>query len=336
MATVTHGFVEFKLYLYNLEEIKKKQIQIGFEKSIKENRISLSDLHSKKIVFNSLFEGHGKREFLAVLESLKSESWFDANRIVFLNNVSGEFDPPIKSVSWPWNMVNHSEFLDHVRSLQIDWDSLPRDRYFVCLMRRRSNFRGMLLKQLLTRYRPEDYRISYASMIDYEEFDSVAGVQIPILLDGHTRDHKQHQANDRRIFSCIINIIAETSSQELSSYCWNSRFITEKTFKCFSWHQLPIWWTIPGFVDDVRSLGFDVFDDVMENHHYDSEFIVDRRMMLMLETLDRVIEKISLHGIDNFNKEMMPRFKKNYQRLIDLSDRRIKYWPTIIERIQNV
>jgi hypothetical protein len=335
LAKLVREYIEYKLYYYNLEEIRNKQILSGLSQSVEEGHISWQDLHTRKLVFNTLFEGHGEEEFHAVLKSLKDEPWFNADRIIFLNNVFGIFDPPIKSVSWTWNMVNHGNFLDYLKSLHINWESLPRDRYFVCLMRRRSNLRAMLLKQLLERYRPEEYQISYASMIDYTEFDQIAKVQIPILLDGPTFDQKQHQVDDHRIFSCVINVVAETSNQDLS-YSWHSRFASEKTFKCFAWHQIPIWWTVPNFVNDVRSLGFDVFDDIMDNHSYDHEQDPGKRLTVLLATLDQAKSQIRDQGIDKFNAAMMPRFKKNYRLLVDLADQRLCHWPKIIQQIQNV
>ena len=36
-----------------------------------------------------------------------------------------------------------------------------------------------------------------------------------------------------------------------------------------AWYQFPIWYAVPGLVDQVRHMGFDVFDDVFDNHKYD-------------------------------------------------------------------
>ena len=336
-ATIAHNYIEFKLWYYNIFEIKDKKILAGIEQSIRDGKITQEDLYSKKLVFNSLFEGHGQDEFFAVLESIKDQPWFNESRIVFLNNVFGNFDSPIKSVSWTWNMVNHGGFLDYVNSLEINWENLDRNRDFICLMRRRSYLRAKLFNRLRSKYHLDDYYVSYASMINYTEFDKIAGVQIPVLLDGHTFGAQQHSANDPRIFSSIINLVVETSNQEpTGDYCWRSRFASEKTFKCFAWHQIPIWWTVPNFVNDIRSLGFDVFDDLTHGHQYDSETDPDIRMESMLDTLDHVRSQIHFKGIDKFNKEIMPRFKKNYQKLIDFSNRRMSHWPEIINHVRSI
>lgn len=337
MIEVSRDFVLVKLYPYNLQQIQQYKLLDVINTALAQNRLSTTDLHQKRIVFDTLFEGHGPTEFLAVLDSLKDQDWYDVSRIVFLNNVFDVASLPVKSVSWPWNMVNHSGWFEHLRSLELDWENIVRDRYFVCLMRRRSTQRSRLLKEILSRYDSLDYQISYASMIDYTAFDDIAGVQIPILLDAPTPGQQQHRADDPRIFSCLINIIVETSNQEPpGEQSWTSRFASEKTFKCFGWHQIPLWWTMPGLVNDVRSLGFDVFDDVMSNHDYDNQLDPQQRMCRMLDILQNSMRLIHTTGIQKFHNMMLPRLQSNYQKLLEFSDRRMSHWSEIMNRVRTI
>ena len=65
-----------------------------------------------------------------------------------------------------------------------------------------------------------------------------------------------------------MNLVVESSSQT-DPNVWRSIFITEKTFKALAWHQFPLWYAVPGLVEQVRKMGFDVFDDLFDGHRYD-------------------------------------------------------------------
>jgi hypothetical protein len=112
--------------------------------------------------------------------------------------------------------------------------------------------------------------------------------------------------------------------------------VTEKTFKCFAWHQVPIWWTMPGLVADVRSLGFDVFDDIMQDHCYDEIQDPDRRITAMLDTLDQAISKIHNVGIMQFHEQVFSRLQKNHDRLVELANLRMPHWPEILQRVKTI
>jgi len=332
-----HGLVRCRLAFFNIQEIQQGRISQEFQNALNAGILTEQDLCTRRVVFDSLFEGQGPEEFQAVIDSLRDHPWFDLDRVIFLNNVFDDCSSEIKSVRWPWQMVNHCGWFDHVRGLGIDWSTITRDRDFVCLMRRRSTQRGHLFRSLRQRYAPSTYTISYASMIDYRGYDAIAETEIPVLLDGPTPGEQQHRAQDLSIFRCMINLVVETSNQEPSSeISWKSRFVTEKTFKCFAWHQVPIWWTVPGLVADVRSLGFDVFDDIMQDHCYDEIQNADHRIAAMLDTLDQAISKIHKVGIMQFHEQVFSRLQKNHDRLVELTNLRMPYWPEILQRVKTI
>ena len=317
LISVVDGRVSVRLCYFNLNEIKYGGMAEEFETAVKNRQISLEDLESLPIVFDTMYEGHGTREFQAVLETLSRYPWFSPDRAIFEHNTFDEIPNGINAVARPAHMVEHAGWFRHHSGLNIDWKELKRNRYFICLMRRCSQERSRLAGEIRNKFVAEDYYLSYASMINYIAWDDDAQCQIPILLDGPTFGDEQHRATDTRFFSPLINLVVETSSQT-DEHAWRSLFVTEKTFKCFAWHQIPIWWAVPGLVKNIRTFGFDMFDDLLNGHAYDSVQDPVLRMSAVLDTLSDAIQRIKKLGIDKTNDLLMPRFQFNYSRLKEM------------------
>ena len=86
---------------------------------------------------------------------------------------------------------------------------------------------------------------------------------------------------------------------------WNTQFITEKTYKALSFRQLPVWCTVPGFVNRVRELGFDVFDDIID-HSYDNVKDPEKRINVIMKEIKRLLtldtRQIRLNILDRLQK----------------------------------
>jgi hypothetical protein len=314
LISVVDENIAVRLCYFNLKEIKYGGLAEEFEIALRNGNVSIEDLESRNIVFDNMYEGHGARELRAVIDSLSQYSWFSPDRAMFRHNTFDELPIGVNAIARPAYMVEHAGWFQHHDNLTINWDDLNRDRLFICLMRRRSRERSILAREIRSKFSPDDYYLSYASMINYTAWDDDAQCQIPILLDGTTFGEEQHRATDLRFFSPLINLIVETSSQ-VDENTWRSLFVTEKTFKCFAWHQLPIWWALPGLVKNIRTFGFDMFDDLLDNHRYDDIQDPVSRMDAMLSTLSQLMQHIKAMGVDAVNMRLMPRFQYNYVRL---------------------
>ena len=317
LISIINEQIIVRLCYFNLNEIKYGGLAEEFNIALRDGSISEQDLSSRDIVFDTMYEGHGSREFHAVIEALQQYPWFSTDRAIFKHNTFDQVSPGINAVSRPAYMVEHAGWFQHHEGLKIDWDTLKRDRFFICLMRRRSRERSQLAREIRTNFASDDYYLSYASMINYTAWDEDAQCQIPILLDGPTAGEEQHRATDPRFFSPLINLVVETSSQT-DEHAWRSLFVTEKTFKCFAWHQVPIWCAVPDLVKNIRTFGFDMFDDLLDSHRYDDIQDPVLRMSSMIKTLSQAITHIRSMGIDNFNNMMMPRLRSNYARLKEM------------------
>jgi len=74
-------------------------------------------------------------------------------------------------------------------------------------------------------------------------------------------------------------------------------FITEKTTKAFYMHQIPIILGAPGIVQHLRSMGYDMFDEIV-NHDYDNEDNIFKRCDMIFAELKR-LSSIPLNQLNN-------------------------------------
>jgi hypothetical protein len=67
-----------------------------------------------------------------------------------------------------------------------------------------------------------------------------------------------------------------------------SKFLTEKTVKTFCGFQIPVFVATAGFVNEIRDLGFDLFDDIVD-HSYDRIEDPALRMKAVANELFRLV-----------------------------------------------
>lgn len=124
----------------------------------------------------------------------------------------------------------------------------------------------------------------------------------------------------------IINVVIESSYDAIpyvndddflvtTPQFWSKLFFTEKTNKAFAFHQIPVFLTVPGYVEMLRSWKFDVFDDVVD-HSYDNEPDPWMRVYRVAAEVERLcsipIEQLAAtHNIDE-------RFEYNKQHLLSM------------------
>lgn len=110
--------------------------------------------------------------------------------------------------------------------------------------------------------------------------------------------------------SSFMSIVTE------SLYTENAIFPTEKTWKAFDKFHVPIFVSVPGFVEHIRSLGFDVFDDFVD-HSYDH--IRDgQHRMTEIKSVIETWSQISPQELSAIKKKLKPRLKKNQAVLQEL------------------
>jgi hypothetical protein len=181
---------------------------------------------------------------------------------------------PYPAVCLPDRLIYNGNWYMHLQHFHVNWEELEITHKLVCLMRRPSVSRGNIAKRLLAKFHRDQLIMTFGTN-GVEPSDDIKQLiwpqPYPMIVDRPMADQVfQHRIDHDRFYRAPVNLVVESSSQT-DPNTWRSVFITEKTFKALAWHQFPIWYAVPGLVDQVRQLGFDVFDDVFDNHSYDSE-----------------------------------------------------------------
>ena len=149
--------------------------------------------------------------------------------------------------------------------------------------------------------------------IPYEELFAPYKYPMAIDTDDKVGWEQQHLGLDNKFFSALVNIICETTEEE--SHPIN---LSEKTFKVFAWHQIPIWHAGPNHVRETRNLGFDVFDDII-NHDYDLvTSYIDRKNKLIESLIDFKNKYPTIDSVNELRQQLWTRFENNNKLLAKL------------------
>jgi len=269
-------------------------------------------------IFDCTNEGVGTNDIKVMLDAISTE--FPALEVRVLFNIPTTVTTEYKYTCFPGHMVAHCRFVRHVNSLNINWENIIIDRYFMSLQRRASIGRLRFTKKILDTFNKEQYILSCGSQPNEWSSESpnlkeaIHPYKLPILIDGMVdSDTKQHFHTNVDFFKCLINVITETSSQT-DDDSWREIFITEKTFKAFAYRQLPVWFAVPGTVQTVRDLGFDVFDDIID-HRYDLEINEDIRMNMVINILSRLCNQYTISELCDLRLGLWKRISNNMQHL---------------------
>jgi len=260
--------------------------------------LNYDDIAGKKLLVDFRAEGQCDKTVAVLAQYLKTLPFQD---IMFVfNTVVDTKSLPYRAVSNPTHLANFAGWFDRLDASGAMSDI---DTKFLCLMRRPSPSRARLARGLLD---IKSIRLSFGSMSpasmlgDYH--DMIPERLLPILLDGivHRETGLEHNQTNAIFKRCLFNIVAESGSQT-DPGVWRSQFISEKTFKAFGLRQIPIWFAVPGLVNNVRQLGFAMFDDIID-HNYDQIQDEQRRLEVVLD---------QVHGLDSYNLEQCQQIKQS-------------------------
>jgi hypothetical protein len=210
-------------------------------------------------------------------------------------------------------LCNQFSWYDILQEYNIDWECIEVDKHLVALARRPTVFRAEFMKLLLDAM-PEYTRASFGNLDRpdsfYDQYRKIMDPHlIPMILDGnqHRLISAVHSPKKGIVYKSLVNVALETSVDFL--------FVTEKTYKAFAWHQIPICFASVGHIAKLRELGFDVFDDLLGGHAYDTEANLHLRQLKILATLKNIVKTDDIQGL---RKSIWPRLVENNKRLSDI------------------
>lgn len=232
---------------------------------------------------------------------------------------AGVFMVPLSNADYPTATIphwcaNHSDWFDRFHSAYPAQFDLTTDRRLICLNRRHSPVRSQVIQHLLDHFDRDELLLSH------ESIHNVARTNRTRYLDGPVNEVSQHRAPDHQWLRAAVKLITEGNEQGMQNVP-KTVLVSEKTFKCFAWRQFPIWVSVPGTVAAVRNMGFDVFDDLFQDHVYD---VTPDQGQRILQVLDLVTDfaKRPLHRLQDIRYRHRARLQHNYRRLRELVRKR--------------
>lgn len=268
--------------------------------------LTFDDLKKNLVVLDFRFEGQCDRVIPQLIQYFRDIPVRDI--AVIFNSVVDTTTLDYPAISIPESVGDIDGWFS---AIEHEPEDLTTDCDFLCLVRRASWPRARLVSGIIDL--AVQARVSFGGMAlrgeglgQYQHL--FPGHPLPILLDGPLirgePDCREHVVTSPLLQRCAVNVVCESSSQ--SGPEWKSWFITEKTFKPFGMRQIPIWWTVPGFVRQVAAQGFDVFNDIVD-HSYDDIHDEDRRLQAVLAE----IERLSQYNLGRSRKQVGYRLQGN-------------------------
>jgi hypothetical protein len=166
----------------------------------------------------------------------------------------------------------------------------------------------------------ESYNIFIDNMLLNEEITNEEFVllnsisnSLPIIVNGEMGERPDLLL--REYYANILNLVTDnaTGFDDSDNFKYGTITLTEKAWKPFKTHQLPLYIGLPGYVDVIRNLGFDVFDDFI-NHNYDKEQNHVERIKIVVEELNKLTQ---LDMLEFYNKNRK-RFVNNCANIYKL------------------
>jgi hypothetical protein len=316
------GTLIYNAWDNDFEIIRSGKFNKLFTEQLTNENITTTDL----CIFDCTNEGIGTSDIDGMVDAIKDDYPDLEIRVLFNIPITKKLN--YRYGCFPEHMVAHCNFVSHINSLNVGWESLPVDKHFISLQRRASVSRLKFTKQLLDNFEKDQYILSCGTqpnkwlneLTDVKE--AIHPYKLPILVDGVIdTDNKQHYHDDNDFFKCMVNVIAETSSQT-DDDSWREVFLTEKTFKAFAYRQIPIWFSVPNTVNEVRKLGFDVFDDIID-HSYDIIADEDMRRSTVINELTRFCTTYPLSELVDLRIKIWKRISNNMTLLNELESKHI-------------
>lgn len=246
-----------------------------------------------------------------------------------------------KRASYPYNYeldlladVDSCYFYTELLAQNIDWESIEIDKPVMSLAGRPSEYRAGFTKRLVDlcgdKVRASLGNVSPTPLTN-NQLDTLKSLMHPYSYpfsqgtDGKIigRVSTNQKSPGHQLFKSLLSIVNETNEFSNSNVQ-----LSEKSFKVFAWHQIPIFSASPKQVETVRSIGFDMFDDIID-HSYDNAATLDLHDLKILNVISKFLNKYpTLEDVTNLRKQLYPRLKANNDLLYSLyQNRTYEPWP---------
>jgi hypothetical protein len=123
----------------------------------------------------------------------------------------------------------------------------------------------------------------------------------------------------------LFNITTETNFFDSIEFGLPTMLLSEKTFKPFTYCQIPLLMGGPQTIAYLRKSGYDVFDDLVD-HGYDAEFDHSKRFNSLMAEIKRINSSYTIEDCTRLANELHPRFINNYIMLSRKTSKVLDYF----------
>jgi hypothetical protein len=254
------------------ETLRSTEIDQAVINDLNEIGLTVNDIGKYTWIIDLKPEGIDQTDIQHLFLFLTAQGLAPTQFRVCFSSVVDVLELPYPAICLPDRLIYNGNWFMHLEHYHVNWANLEITHKLVCLMRRPSIGRGNLAKRLLSKFQRNDLIMTFGTN-GVNPSDDIKQLiwphPYPMIVDRPMADQVfQHRIDHDLFYRAPVNLVVESSSQ-IDPNTWRSIFITEKTFKALAWHQFPLWYAVPGLVEEVRRMGFDVFDDIFHAHAYD-------------------------------------------------------------------
>jgi hypothetical protein len=268
------------------------------------------------IVCESIYEAPSySYDLKKFISSICDSLGITLDEIILLTGAHDQQGAPVKAVNSLAVAAHNLIFLD------TESDTLPQ-HHFISLARLLKSHRIAATVEILDRGLDVYGKISLGSgyYIDPEENNFTLVPKhhrhrMPLLLDGDvsgTTNPAEFKATSDAMTHAFCNLVMETSYERaLVQGKWNLNFVSEKSLKPFAWGQVPLFVAPAGFVQIIKNMGFDIFEDIID-HSYDHETDPFKRITMVIDCLAEICGQDISHW-QQYKENNQSRFDSNRQ-----------------------
>lgn len=254
------------------ETLRSTDINQTVVDDLAEIELTVDDIKKYTWIIDLKPEGIDQNDIQHLFLFLTSQGLAPTQFRVCFSSIVNVSELSYPAICLPDRLIYNGNWFMHLEHYHVNWTNVEMTHQLVCLMRRPSVGRGNLAKRLLSKFQRNDLIMTFGTN-GIDPSDDIKQLiwphPYPMIVDRPMADQVfQHRIDHDFFYRAPVNLVVESSSQ-IDPNTWRSIFITEKTFKALAWHQFPLWYAVPGLVDQVRNMGFDVFDDIFHGHTYD-------------------------------------------------------------------
>ena len=224
--------------------------------------------------------------------------------------------------------IDSCYFYTELLAENIDWASVEIDKPIMSLAGRPSKYRARFTKRLVDlcgdKVRASLGNVSQTPLTT-RELETLKSLMHPYNYpfsqgtDGKIigRAATNQKSPGHELFKSLLSIVNETNDFS-NTYVQ----LSEKSFKVFAWHQIPIFSASPKQVETIRNIGFDMFDDIID-HSYDFAPNIDLHDTKILNVVAKFLKAYpTIEAVNELRKKLYPRLKANNDLLYSLYQQR--------------